>query len=211
MHVFEKYARTLSELVSRILLKIIPKLEMMCIKEQKKFNKQTQSPNLHPASLSLYISPLIPLSPVFSVPAQASQGCVCVYIHVLVDQMHSVRQSVTAGCSTALSSHHGSHTRSHTDWVSEGGSIQRLRSPHTLIKTMYLSEKRTLSWDTHTHIHGRWRPLSMPLCWTAQLSPCHLTVFPSILFLSLFPFPSHTVALSYLIYSPILFSQPIID
>lgn len=189
MHVFAKYARTLSELVSRILLKIIPKHEMMCIKEQKKFNKQTQSPNLHPASLSLYL-PSHPSLPCVLCPSIGLPGlCVCVYIHVLVDQMHSVRQSVTAGCSTALSSHHGSHTRSHTDWVSEGGSIQRLRSPRTLIKTMYLSEKRTLSWDTHTHTHTR--ALEAPLHALVLDSPIislHLTVFPSILFLS-FPFP----------------------
>ena len=101
------------------------------------------------------------------------------------------------------------HTHAHTQPRSQRDSIQRLRSPHTLIKTMYLSEKRTLSWDTHTHTHThtnththrRWRPLSMPLFRTAQLSLCtslFSLLFTLCLSLSFFLFRFLTIVLSLL-------------
>lgn len=104
--------------------------------------------------------------------------CLCVRVCAVVDQMHSVRQSVAAGCSMTLSSHYGSHTLTHGLCLRGGQHTETVVPTHTLIKTMYLSEERTLSWDTHTGdgglspcpCAGQPNYLSAPHCFPSVLS-----------------------------------------
>lgn len=119
--------------------------------------------------------------------------------------MHSVRQSVTAGCTTTLSSHYGTHTHTHTCRSSSQREGEALRDraahtdthtgahtyTHTLIKTMYLSEKRTLSWDTHSHTDTQSH---------TEASPCPCTGQPNYL---------SAPCCSSLLFSPSLTSPPL--
>ncbi len=130
--------------------------------------------------------------------------CVCVCVRVLVDQMHSVRQSVTAGCSTTLSSHYGSHTHTHTlthGLGLRGGQHTETAVPtHTDQNNVFVRKENSFMGHTHTHTQRGWRPLSMPLFRTAQLSLC-TSLFSLQFSVCLSVFLSLTVVLSFFICS----------
>lgn len=128
------------------------------------------SPNLHPASL-----PLIPLSPVFSVPAQASQGCVSVCACVCGGGSNALCETKRSGRMLYDSVISLWVTYTHTRTVSQRGTAHRDSGPHTHTDQNNVFVRKENSFMGHTH--GRWRPLSMPLCRTAQLSLC-TSLFP---------------------------------
>lgn len=118
-------------------------------------------------------------SPVFSVPAQASQGCVSVCACVCGGGSNALCETKCSGRMLYDSVISLWVTYTHTRTVSQRGKHTETVVPtHTLIKTMYLSEKRTLSWDTHTGdgglspcpCAGQPNYLSAPHCFPSVLS-----------------------------------------
>lgn len=100
--------------------------------------------------------------------------CLCVRVCAVVDQMHSVRQSVAAGCSMTLSSHYGSHTLTHGLCL-RGGSTQRQWSPHTHWSKQCICQKRELFHGTHTRAMEASLHALVP---DSPIISLHLTVSP---------------------------------
>lgn len=113
-------------------------------------------------------------SPVFSVPAQASQGCVSVCACVCGGGSNALCETKRSGCSMTLSSHYGSHTLTHGLCL-RGGSTQRQWSPHTHWSKQCICQKRELFHGTHTRAMEASLHALVP---DSPIISLHLTVSP---------------------------------